>query len=102
VKKQPRTVFSKKISIQFHQQNLSLICLLKFAKRCLQFAQFVSKKTSHPVRSKNQRVHEIDPSRQFHQRFMREFFVRKSFRQLFSTNVLAKKHFRMKKKRVKC
>jgi hypothetical protein len=39
----------KKFASQFHQQNLSLICVLKFSKRCLQFAQFVQKKAFHSV-----------------------------------------------------
>jgi hypothetical protein len=96
-------VFSKKnfdsISPTKFKPNLfAEICQMLFAV-CPVCDQ---KKTFHPVRSKNQRVHEIDPSRQFHQHFMGEFFIRKSFRQLFSSYVLAKKHFGMKKMRVKC
>jgi len=39
---------------------------------------------------------------QFHQHFMRAFFVWKCFAQLFSRYVLAKRHFCMKNARVKC
>jgi len=33
-----------KIAVQFHQQNLSQICVLKFAKCCSLFALFVRQK----------------------------------------------------------
>jgi len=36
---------AKKIAIQFHQQNLSPICVLKFVKSCSPFAQFVCQKS---------------------------------------------------------
>jgi hypothetical protein len=39
---------------------------------------------------------------QFHQRFMRAFFVPKSFWQLFSSYILAKKALSYKNARVKC
>jgi len=46
--------------------------------------------------------HFTNTSRQYHQHFTRAFFVWKSFWQLFSSCVLAKKHFRTKNTRVKC
>jgi len=36
---------AKKFAIQFNQQNLSQICVLKFAKHCLAFTKFVLKKS---------------------------------------------------------
>jgi len=39
---------------------------------------------------------------QFHQYFSREFFIQKCFAELFSSFVLAKKHFCMKNALLKC
>jgi hypothetical protein len=77
---------AKKISVQFYQQNLSPICLLKFAKCRLPFTQLVRQKsfsyclqTSLLFAKKSLEgrgyVDEIDPCRQFHQHFMCACFV---------------------------
>jgi len=44
----------------------------------------------------------VNPWCQFHQHFTRAFFVQKSFWQLFSSYVLAIKHFHTKNAHVKC
>jgi len=47
--------------------------------------------------AKHQKNNILANCRRFHQRFTIAFFVRKSFRQHFSSYILAKKHFHTKK-----
>jgi len=52
-----RTEFGKKIAVQFHQQNLSQICALKFAKGRYPFAEFVHQKKLLILCAQKSRMH---------------------------------------------
>jgi len=58
-----RKALGKNFDIQFHHQNLSQSCVLKFAIFCLAVLPiFAQKKASHPVLEKMpQNMYEMDP-----------------------------------------
>jgi len=67
----------------------------QIVSRIKQWKTLLHKKAAHKMLVK------LTPGEVFHQHFTRAFFVQKSSQQLFSSYILAKKHFRTKKARVK-